>query len=238
MPHDISRDRIHEDVPVPHHCGIADVCCYGYSSRHRIGCCASKSVLPQPWAGTLDGSAASHKIPHNHQAQMSGLGEIALCRWTDSDRGADVDCRHSISGYVFSLRGGAITWSSKKQPTVATSSTEGKYMVSCHTTKECLWLWTLLKLISFAQTDPTTIYCNNESTITLTRDPSFHAHMKHIDIQHHFAHKHIQSCNIKFTHLPTCKMLADSLTKALTHPQFEYLIKKLGVLDPSDRLTT
>jgi len=59
------------EIPIPHRGGIADVHCYGYSSRHRVCCCASEPVLLQPWARTLDGGATSHKIPHNHQAQVS-----------------------------------------------------------------------------------------------------------------------------------------------------------------------
>jgi hypothetical protein len=95
------------------------------------------------------------------------------------------------------------------------SSTEGEYMATCHATKEALWLRTLLQLIGFSQNGPTMIYCDNESVITLTKDPSFHAQMKHINIQHHFIQEHVESHDVTFAHLPTHEMLADALTKAL-----------------------
>jgi hypothetical protein len=48
--------------------------------------------------------------------------------------------RHSISGYSFHFRMGAITWSSKKQNTIALSSTEAKYIAQTHAAKEAIWL--------------------------------------------------------------------------------------------------
>jgi hypothetical protein len=168
---------------------------------------------------------------------LGGSKPLTLVGYTDSDWGSDVNCRRSVSGYVFTLGGGAITWSSKKQPTVVTSSTEGEYMASCHATKEAIWLRTLLKLIGFGQTVATTIYCDNESAIMLTKDPSFHARTKHIDIQHHFVREHIESGDVKFIHLPTHEMPAGALTKPLTRPQFRYLVKGLGMTDPNEHLT-
>lgn len=60
-----------------------------------------------------------------------------LTGYSDADWAADLDERKSTTGYVFTLNGGAISWSSKKQPTIALSSTEagcgngnsGSYMV-------------------------------------------------------------------------------------------------------------
>jgi hypothetical protein len=134
-----------------------------------------------------------------------------------------------ISGYAFSLGGGMIMWSSKKQPTVATSSTRGKYMATCHATMEALWLRTLLHLISFEQKGLTTIYCNNEGAITLTKDLSFHAYTKHLDIQHHFVCECVESRDVKFVHLSTSEMPANALMKPLACLQFQYLIEKLGI---------
>ena len=82
---------------------------------------------------------------------LGGLGDITLHRFMDSLWGMDVDHRWSISSYFFSLGHGTISWGSKKQVTVATSSTEAEYMASCCATKEAMWLWSLLGLIGFKQ---------------------------------------------------------------------------------------
>jgi hypothetical protein len=58
----------------------------------------------------------------------------------DSDWGGNVDTRRSTTSYVFLLGGAAVSWASKKQSTVAFSSTKAEYMACIHATKEALWL--------------------------------------------------------------------------------------------------
>jgi hypothetical protein len=75
--------------------------------------------------------------------------------YADSDWGQDIDCRHSISGYVFLLGDSVFSWSSKQQPTVAASATEGEYMSGSHGTRQGLWLrWMLIELgLEFGYSD-------------------------------------------------------------------------------------
>ena len=61
-----------------------------------------------------------------HVLILGGPNEIRLHGFTDSDWAANVDNHQSVSGHVFSLGCGAISWSSKKQATVAMSSTEAE----------------------------------------------------------------------------------------------------------------
>ena len=58
----------------------------------------------------------------------------------DADWARNVSDQRSTSGFFFSLGGGAITWSSKKQPTVALSSTEAEYKGTTIATCEEIWL--------------------------------------------------------------------------------------------------
>ena len=57
--------------------------------------------------------------------------EIVLQGWSDSNWAGDFDTRRSTTGYCFTLGSGAISWSSKRQPTVALSSTEAEYRAVC-----------------------------------------------------------------------------------------------------------
>ncbi|PSS05349.1 hypothetical protein PHLCEN_2v3936 [Hermanssonia centrifuga] len=67
-----------------------------------------------------------------------GSGNVDLIGWTDSDWASNVDLRCSIAGYVFKMTGGCISWSFKKQPTVALSTVEAEYMVSANAAKEAI----------------------------------------------------------------------------------------------------
>src|SRR5882724_2929393 len=160
-----------------------------------------------------------------------GRPKIKLTGWVDSDWGACMDTCRSTSGYAFSLSSGLVSWSSKKQPTVATSSTEAEYIASCHGAKEAIWLRSLLKSLGHAQDHPSCIYCNNIGSNILTCDQSFHARTKHIDIQHHYVQEWVEAGDIHYAYIPTHDNLADCLTKLLPHPKFQELTTHMGMCD-------
>jgi len=96
-----------------------------------------------------------------------------------------------MGGFIFEIAGSTVTWSSKKQSTVATSSAEAEYMASANATKEAVWLKTLLKEMDFPQISATIIFADNQGCIALTRNPVNHSRAKHIDIRHHFIREHV-----------------------------------------------
>ena len=56
----------------------------------------------------------------------------------DANCAGDVDTRWSTSGYVFMVANGVVSWSSKKQSTVATSATEAEYVALGQATQEAI----------------------------------------------------------------------------------------------------
>jgi hypothetical protein len=64
----------------------------------------------------------------------------ALVGFTDFDWAVDHDTRRSTSGYVFHLGSGALSWTSKRQATVALSACEAKLVGQTNATKEAIWL--------------------------------------------------------------------------------------------------
>jgi hypothetical protein len=111
-------------------------------------------------------------------------------------------------------------------------SMEGEYMASCHTTKECMWVQTLLMLIGFSPKGLTSVYCNNISSNILTKDATFHVWMKHIDIQHHYVCEHVMVKDLHFPYIPTHENPANAFTKSLPCPQFTFLWEMVGMVDP------
>ena len=76
---------------------------------------------------------------------MFGTSLNTVVGYCDADYAGDLDTRRSTTGFVFILHGGVFTWLSKRQPTVAASTTEAEYTVSAaQAVKEALWLRVLL----------------------------------------------------------------------------------------------
>jgi hypothetical protein len=150
--------------------------------------------------------------------------------YSDADYAANPDDRKSISGYAFMLGGATYAWSSKKQTTVATSSTEAEYTALAHATRFAVWSRYLLDEIGYAQGDPTVIHEDNQAALALARDPQFHARSKHFDVQNHFIREKIENATIDPVYCTTEDQLADIFTKPLARPKHDKFTRALGLL--------
>lgn len=160
---------------------------------------------------------------------LGGTNKINLIGFTDSDWANCLDTRRSVGGYAFSLGSGVISWSCRKQKTVASSSCEAEYTAAYESCKEAIWLRALLTGIDFAPPEPTTILCDNNAAINLSEDPSLHQRVKHVDIKFHFLRERVQSREIKMSYINTHDNLADMFTKALDRIKFTRLRGFLGL---------
>jgi hypothetical protein len=149
----------------------------------------------------------------------------------DADWGSDVNDRKSTSGYAFTLAGGAISWSSKKQSAVALSSTEAEYIAGAHAAKEAIWLGRLFNGLQQPSTFPIPLYIDNQSAIAIARNPEFHDRTKHIDIRYHFLRHKVESGELVLDYLPTADQPADILTKGLAREKHDKFAEALGLRD-------
>ncbi|XP_035228117.1 secreted RxLR effector protein 161-like [Stegodyphus dumicola] len=85
--------------------------------------------------------------------------------YSDSNYGGDAGDRRSTTGYVFLIGGGAVSWCSKRQPTIATSTTEAEYMALSAATKEVIWLNKIVKELGIITAKPVLLYCDNNSAL-------------------------------------------------------------------------
>ena len=136
-----------------------------------------------------------------------------LLGYCEADFAGDLDSRRSTSEYAFMLHGGAISWGSKVQPTVAASTMEAEYMAAAVAAKEVVWLRRLLGELQ-EQTSPVHLHCDNQSALKLINNPCGTARSKHKDVTHHFVRDRVRSGDLLFSYISSVQMVADVLTKA------------------------
>lgn len=156
----------------------------------------------------------------------------AIRGYTDSDWGSDIDKRRSCSGYVFLLQDGAISWSSRFQPTVAQSTAEAEYMALAAASQEAIWLMQFNQQLGCPVIDqPINILCDNQEAIHLAKNDSYLPRSKHIDIKHHFVCECVSESKIQVSYVHTAKMVADALTKSVVANKLIFCNKEMGLVD-------
>jgi hypothetical protein len=153
-----------------------------------------------------------------------------LIGYSDSDyAGCKVD-RKSTSGMCQFLGRSLVSWSSKKQTSVALSTAEVEYVAAGQCCAQLLWMRQTLRDFGY-NLSKIPLLCDNESAIRMADNPVEHSRTKHIDIRHHFLRDHQQKGDIEVFHISTENKLADIFTKPLDEKTFCRLRSKLNVLD-------
>lgn len=104
--------------------------------------------------------------------------------YVDSDYAGDLDKRRSLTGYVFTLSGCAISWKATLQSTIALSTTEAESMAAAEAVKEAIWLRGLVCDLGLQQ-DVSVVCCDSHSAIHLTKNKMFHERTKGCQISFH-----------------------------------------------------
>lgn len=126
--------------------------------------------------------------------------KLELYGYTDSDWAGSVDDKKSTSGYAFLLGSGVISWLSKKQETVALSSVEAEYVAASLATSHVLWLRKILGEMEEKQKSSTTLFCDNKSAISMTKNPVYQSQTKHINVKHNFIREAVENGVIEMRH--------------------------------------
>jgi hypothetical protein len=153
-----------------------------------------------------------------------------LTAYTDSDyAGCKLD-RKSTSGSCQFLGEKLVSWSSRKQNCVSTSTAEAEYVAAASCCSQVLWMKTQLADYGYTMRR-IPIYCDSKSAIQITANPVQHSKTKHIDIRYHFIKDHVEKGNIELHFVESKLQLADLFTKPFDDLRFTFLLSQLGMLD-------
>jgi hypothetical protein len=155
-------------------------------------------------------------------------GDSSITGWCDADYAGDLSSRKSTTGYVFTCNHGAVSWSSKLQPTVAQSTTEAEFMAAGAACKDALW-WRKTLADYSLPLGPIPILTDNQSSLAIIKNGATSQATKHIDIIHHATHDAVVEKKVTFDYTPTLIMAADYLTKPCPTPKFKSCLKQIGM---------
>ena len=106
-------------------------------------------------------------------------GGRQLIAYLDSDFGGDIDDYKSITGSVFMLSSKVVSWTSKNNLLLAYQPPKLSILLLLHLPINFEAAWVCAK-------EYTIIWCDNNSSIKLSKNPILHGKSKHIDIRYHF----------------------------------------------------
>ena len=156
-----------------------------------------------------------------------------LLGYSDTDYASDASDRKSTMGYAFILSGAAVTWASRKQQAISTSTTEAEYIGLCNAAKEAVWIRNFLRDVGrsvyASGTNATRILGDNQGALRLVANPEFHSRSKHIDVQYHYVRELLENDTISVDYIRTSEMAADCLTKPLKKVQLKANLEMMGL---------
>jgi hypothetical protein len=194
-----------------------------------VGRLAQNQAAPKP-ADWTNAKRVMRYLKGTKQLKLTynSGGGTNLEMFADAAYGDNADGR-STGGHLARIGNNVYAWRSKKQPTVAISTTEAEYQELASATAEAVYQRALLNQLGFEQKDATVVHEDNQGTIALAHNPVHHTRAKHINVKWHFVREKIMSKEVEVKYIPTGDQLADIMTKALAGPAHEQQTAKLGI---------
>lgn len=153
---------------------------------------------------------------------------VNVIGYVDSDYARDLDKLRSLTGYAFTLCGSTVSWKATLQLIVALSTTEAEYVAATEAVKKAIWLRGLVGELGM-QVKESTVYCDSQSAIHLTRNPMYHERTKHIDVRMHFIRDVVALGTVMVKKIPTADNPADMMTKLVATSKFRQCLNLIRV---------
>ena len=173
--------------------------------------------------GTEDMSIAYRKA---HSLKMEA--------YADSSHGGSEGSK-STSGVIITINGSPVHWFARLQKCISLSTTQSEYTAMTEAVKEILWFHSFLSEIGEEQHQPTPLFNDNRSAITLSDKKEVSKRTKHLVTKLDFLREEKKQRRVVPVFTPTDQMPADILTKSLSSPAHERCISQVGMKRKSQR---
>ena len=160
-----------------------------------------------------------------------GEEELVVNGYTDASFQTDKDDFISQSRFVFCLHGGAVSWKSSEQETMANSTMEAKYIAASEAAKEAVWIRKFVSELGVvpSASNPMDLYCDNSGAIAQANEPRSHQKSKHILRHYHLIREIIDRGDVNICKVHMDLNIADSLTKPLSQQKHEAHMSSMGI---------
>jgi len=209
-----------------------------------VGCLASvlDCYQPEHWSVALQ-VLQYLKGTRTLQLVLGGLTENTLAGFSNSDFANCPDTSCSIAAYCFGLGSSVISWCSKKCDNPTNSSCYSEYTALHGAAQEGIFLQQLLQELGLLESEPkkcppTSIFCNNDAAVRLSKDSVWHSNTKHFRVKLHYTHDQVRTGELQILCVPLAENVADILTKSLSRLAFQYLRSHLRIHAPNQDGTT
>jgi hypothetical protein len=179
-------------------------------------------------SGTRDYGLLFKRRKDGEEAQLRGF--------TDADF-ASCFSRKSRTGYIFLIGDAVLCWHSRKQSVIALSTCEAEFYALTEGGKEAIHLkrlfWEICNqepLRDEIKLETIKLFCDNQSTIFVSKNPAEHRMMKHVDLRYKWIQEKIDQDEFQVEYVSTKEQLADIFTKALAKELFEKFRARCGVV--------
>ena len=163
----------------------------------------------------------------NYRLGLGGSGGT-LQGHSDSSWADDHEDRRYSQGHCFDLGSGVISWRATRSLAVALSSCEAELRAGTAAAQESVWLAKLLTELGHEHTTPT-LWCDNQSTVAMTKDPVFSGRSKHIEARYFFIRELVQEGKLSARHIRGTANVADIFTKPLSKDDHYRLVECLSL---------
>ena len=153
-----------------------------------------------------------HIKPNDHLFKLIAYSDANWCDPRETSEIVD-DKYKAQYGWVVSVAGCLLSWTSRRQQSRAKSSMEAEFYAASETAKEVLFWRALFLELDMPQTQPTIIYEDNSACISYSKNNTCHARTKHIDLRAYDLRDQVREGKIKLIHVDTKQQLADMMTK-------------------------